>query len=393
MASSKRRGEETVESLSARLDAEIARRKDLASKVSERESTVEAMTAQVEAEDVALAAETAAKKAELERLKAAIAAATALISRRRGDAVRIAEDAAGVERAMLALKAQMASRFVPGTAAGRLALTDAEMAEFAATKGGAHAAGGRRRRSSLNRPAALDSSYLGSSSDGEKAEGGTAGNNNHPLGENGTGNGPDFTRRAGLHRWARAAHLAQFANGHDLGEPFGVASAVVDAVSASIVASGGGMAVAAPPAGSATGAAGGNSTTLLQQQQQPSHATGRGAAATSPGTRSGGPPNGPSTSSKPPVASSSANSIKKAAAGAISSQITAGDMFGCTSDEATSALAAVLKAHARRLGQLLLDVNGSTTQASSANFGGRVSFDDLVHTDPMWPDLLHLDSV
>jgi hypothetical protein len=125
----KRRGEESLDVLSSRLDSEIARRKELALKVAEKEVLVVRMAAQVEAEDIALTEEMAVKKAELEQLREAIARASQLLERRSQDAVRIAAQASGIDKAMMSLRAQMASRFVLARRGGP-ALTDDEMTEL-----------------------------------------------------------------------------------------------------------------------------------------------------------------------------------------------------------------------------------------------------------------------
>jgi hypothetical protein len=130
MSKGKKGADDSVEGLSARLDAEIARRKELTMKVGEKEAQADKMALQAEAEDVALGDETAAKKAELERLREAIAKATAAVEQRRRDAVRIASMASGVDMAMASLKAQMALRFVSGVVAGPR-LTDEEIDEIA----------------------------------------------------------------------------------------------------------------------------------------------------------------------------------------------------------------------------------------------------------------------
>jgi len=130
----KKRSDDSVDALSAKLDAEIARRKDLTLKVTEKEAQLASLSAAVDAEDAALERETQEKKAELERLRAAIARTAALVQQRNGDAVRIAADAAGVEKALTALKAQMASRFVPSLSHG-LQLSEAEVQSLSSKSG------------------------------------------------------------------------------------------------------------------------------------------------------------------------------------------------------------------------------------------------------------------
>ena len=126
----KKRSDDSAEALSIKLDGEIARRKDLSLKLAEKEAQLAALSAAVDEEDAALERETAEKKAELERLRDSIAQTAALLERRNGDAVRIAADAAGVDKALTALKAQMASRFVPSVSHA-LQLSEAEAREIA----------------------------------------------------------------------------------------------------------------------------------------------------------------------------------------------------------------------------------------------------------------------
>lgn len=101
-----------TELLATRLDAEIAKSKELATKVAEKEAFLVALNEQVAKEDIEFETEVELYEGRVAKLEKAVQDMHALLQRRKADAVSITQEAVGIEEGMAKLSMRSAAAFI-----------------------------------------------------------------------------------------------------------------------------------------------------------------------------------------------------------------------------------------------------------------------------------------